>query len=473
MQGAISLSPSLIEEFAAIVGSQHALTDPDTQLPYLREPRNQWEGCSSLVLRPSSTDEVSRILALAHAHKVPIVPQSGNTGLVGGQTPINGEIVLSLARMKRVRELDPDGFSMTVEAGLTLQEAQQAAISVDRFFPLALPSQGSCQIGGNLSSNAGGVAVLAYGNARALTLGLEVVLADGRVWNGLNALKKDNTGYSLKDLFIGAEGTLGVITAAVLRLFPRPADCATAFVALASLEAARPLFVSAQAQASACLTAFEFMPRLALDFVFKHSTGARDPFSEPHPWYALIELSASPQDGNLERVLMEVLETGMTDGTVVDARIAASLAQTQDFWRLREAISEAQRPEGGSIKHDVSVPIAQIPMFVRRANDVAQQICPGIRPVPFGHFGDGNLHYNLSQPVGMDRPAFEALREQIMGSIHALTVEMRGSISAEHGIGQLKRGDLAKFKDPVGLDLMRRVKAALDPDFLLNPGKVL
>ncbi|MDX2201991.1 MAG: FAD-binding oxidoreductase [Hyphomicrobiaceae bacterium] len=468
-----TLSPDLIQAFAAIVGPAHALVDQDAQLPYLREMRDQWTGRSSLVLRPASTDEVARIMALAHAHRIPVVPQSGNTGLVGGQVPLDGEILLSLSRMKRVRALDPVGFTMTVEAGLTLEAAQAAALSVDRFFPLALPSQGSCQIGGNLSTNAGGVAVLAYGNARAFVLGLEVVLADGRIWHGLNALKKDNTGYALKDLFVGAEGTLGIITAAVLRLYPRPAETVTALAALPSIEAARTLFVAAQHRAGSGLTAFEFMPRIVVDFVLRHVPGTRDPFAAPHPWYALMELSGSDADGGSERTLTDLLEAALAEGTAIDARIAASLAQARDFWKLREAVSEAQKPEGGSIKHDVSVPVAAIPEFVARANAAVEAVCPGARPLAFGHFGDGNVHYNIAQPLGMERARFEALRETVMHRVHQIVVEMQGSISAEHGIGLLKRHELAEFKDPVALDLMRRIKAALDPDGILNPGKVL
>ncbi len=468
-----TLPASLIAAFAEIVGPAHALTDPDAQLPYLREWRDLWDGRSALVLRPASTQEVSRIMALAHANDIAVVPQSGNTGLVGGQTPMRGEILLSLSRMKQVRAIDAAGFTMTVEAGLTLQEAQDAAERAGRFFPLTLPSQGSCQIGGNLSTNAGGVGVLAYGNARSLVLGLEVVLADGRIWNGLTALKKDNTGYDLKDLFVGAEGTLGIITAAVLRLFPRPAEVGCAMIALPSIEAARTLFVAAQEAAGATLTAFEFMPRIVFDFVLAHVPGTRDPFSVSHPWYVLMEISGAKSDGSAERTLSEILEAGAGAGTVTDARIAASLGQARDFWKLREAVSEAQKPEGGNIKHDISVPIAAIPQFVACANAAVESICPGARPLAFGHFGDGNVHYNIAQPLGMERAQFEALREAIMHRVHSLVVEMKGSISAEHGIGQLKRAELAEFKDPVALDLMRAIKAALDPKGLLNPGKVL
>ena len=469
----ITLTPEQIAAFTEIVGPAHALTDPEAQISYLREMRDLYQGRSALVLRPGSVAEVSRILVLANAQRIPVVPQSGNTGLVGGQTPMRGEIVLSLARLKAVRAVDAIGCTMTVEAGLTLEEAQRVAEAAGRLFPLALPSQGSCQIGGNIGTNAGGVGVLAYGNTRQLVLGLEVVLADGRVWNGLNALKKDNTGYDLKDLFIGSEGTLGVVTAAVLKLFPRPAEVATAMVALPSILAARDLFGLAQDTAGSQLTAFEFMPRIVFDFVLKHAQPARDPFETAHPWYVLMEVSGAKPDGAAERILGEILESGMERAGIIDARLAQSLGQARDFWKLREAVSEAQKPEGGNIKHDVSVPVARIPEFVAEANAAVTEICAGARHLAFGHFGDGNVHYNIAQPVGMDRARFEALRGTIMHRVHGIVTRMGGSISAEHGIGQLKREELIEFKTPVALDLMHRIKAAFDPSGILNPGKVL
>src|SRR6185503_16713218 len=361
-------------------------TDPDLQLPYLREWRDMYEGRASIVLRPGTTEEVSKILALAHEHGIPVVPQAGNTGLVGGQTPMHGEILLSVGRLKRVRALDPVGYTMTVEAGLTLAEAQAAADGVDRLFPLSLPSEGSCQIGGNLGTNAGGVAVLAYGNARQLVLGLEVVLADGRVWHGLKGLKKDNTGYDLKDLFIGSEGTLGIITAAVLKLFPKPAEKATAFVALIDPDKALALFGLAQDRAGHTLTAFEVMSDIVLDLVSKHVPGARDPFPTKHPWYALLETSGLKADGAAERLLTEALQEAAERDLIADAAVASSLAQARDFWRLRESYSEAQKPEGGNIKNDISVPIAKIPEFIARANAAVERVCPGARPVPLAHF---------------------------------------------------------------------------------------
>jgi FAD/FMN-containing dehydrogenase len=432
-----------------------------------------YRGRASAVVRPGSTEEVSKVLALANEHRIPVVPQAGNTGLVGAQIPIGGEIVLSVGRLKRVRVVDPQGFTMMVEAGLTLAEAQTVADDVNRLFPLSLPSEGTCQIGGNLGTNAGGVGVLAYGNARQLVLGLEVVLADGRVWNGLNALKKDNTGYDLKDLFIGSEGTLGVITAAVLKLFPRPAEKATAFVGLSGLDSALALFNLAQETAGPSFTAFEVMPHLVLDIIVRHVAGARRPFAAPHPWYALLETSGLKADGTAERVLTDALTAASERGIIDDAVIASSLGQARDFWRLRESYSEAQKPVGASVKNDVSVPVAAIPEFIRRADAAVERICPGARPLPISHFGDGNVHYNIAQPEGMASDRFMGLWDDIVHAVHETVLGLNGSISAEHGIGVMKREELAQVKGDVAMDLMRKIKAAFDPKGILNPGKVL
>jgi FAD/FMN-containing dehydrogenase len=344
---------------------------------------------------------------------------------------------------------------------------------VDRLFPLSLPSEGTCQIGGNLGTNAGGVGVLAYGNARQLVLGLEVVLADGRVWNGLNALKKDNTGYDLKDLFIGSEGTLGVITAAVLKLFPRPAEKATAFVGLSGPDSALALFNLAQETAGPSFTAFEVMPHLVLDIIVRHVAGARRPFAAPHPWYALLETSGLKADGTAERVLTDALTAASERGIIDDAVIASSLGQARDFWRLRESYSEAQKPVGASVKNDVSVPVAAIPEFIRRADAAVERICPGARPLPISHFGDGNVHYNIAQPEGMASDRFMGLWDDIVHAVHETVLGLNGSISAEHGIGVMKREELAQVKGDVAMDLMRKIKAAFDPKGILNPGKVL
>jgi FAD/FMN-containing dehydrogenase len=469
-----ALSPDLVSRFAAIVGPQHALTDPDQQLPYVREMRDMYDGRASIVLRPGSTEEVAQVLALANEHAIPVVPQAGNTGLVGGQIPMGGEILLSVSRLKRVRAVDAAGFTMTVEAGLTLAEAQRAADDANRLFPLSLPSEGTCQIGGNLGTNAGGVGVLAYGNTRQMVLGLEVVLADGRVWNGLNRLKKDNTGYDLKDLFIGSEGTLGVITAAVLKLFPKPAEKATAFVALPDLDSALALFSLGQEIAGASFTAFEVMKHIVLDTIVKHARGARNPFpGAQHPWYALLETSGLKADGSAERLLTDTLLTASERGIIADAVVAGSLGQARDFWFVRESYSEAQKPLGGSVKNDVSVPVALIPEFIRRADAAVERICPGARPIPISHFGDGNVHYNISQPEGMDKARYMALWADIVHAVHDVVLSLNGSISAEHGIGQMKVAELAQVKGAVAMDLMRGIKKAFDPKGILNPGKVL
>jgi FAD/FMN-containing dehydrogenase len=468
-------SRELIARFAAIVGPAHALAEPEDQARYLTEWRDTWIGRAPLVLRPGSTEEVARILRLAHDTGTPVVPQGGNTGLVGGQIPDESgtEIVISLERMSKVRSIDAAGYSMVVEAGLTLLEAQQAAEKADRYFALSLPSEGSARIGGNLSTNAGGVNVLAYGNARAQVLGLEVVLADGRVWDGLRALKKDNTGYDLKDLFIGAEGTLGIITAAVLKLHPRPRETATAFVAFAEIEQAIALFGLAQEHAGQSLTAFEVMSRYTLEVVLRHTRGTRDPFASAAPWYVLLEVSGLKQDGaalvTLERLLAEALDKGI----IADANVATSLAQAKELWRIRESVSEAQKPEGGTIKHDISVPVPRVPEFIRRADALIERLCTGARPISVGHIGDGNIHYNVAQPAQMDKQAFLARWDEISDAVHGLVVEMGGSISAEHGIGRLKREAMARIKSEVELDMMRAIKAALDPKGIMNPGKVL
>jgi FAD/FMN-containing dehydrogenase len=470
---ASALPPEIIARFAAIVGREHALTDPDQQLPYLREWRDKYEGRSTLVLRPSSTEEVSRVLRLAHDLNLAVVPQAGNTGLVGGQIPHRGEIVVSVARLNRVRHVDPAGTSMTVEAGLTLADVQTAAEKAGRLFPLSLPSEGSCRIGGNLGTNAGGIGVLAYGNTRQLVLGLEVVLADGRVWNGLKALKKDNTGYDLKDLFIGSEGTLGIITAAVLKLFPPPAEKVTAFASMPQIESALELFSLASDDAGPALTAFEFIHRYPLDIVLRNMPGTRDPFPSQYPWYVLLEISGLKADGAAQTIMERVLEQAAEKGLIIDATIASSLTQARDFWKLREAVSEAQKGEGGVIKHDISVAVSRIPEFVHKANALVERLCPGARPIALGHFGDGNVHYNVAQPLDMAKEEFLVRWDEIMEAVHRLAADMDGSISAEHGIGYMKRDELTRFKSEVELDLMRRIKTALDPKNILNPGKVV
>jgi FAD/FMN-containing dehydrogenase len=468
------MSAPVIEALAGIVGAKNVITDAEAMVPYLKEPRGLFNGKAQAVVRPGSVAEVSALMKWASETGATVVPQGGNTGMVGGQVPVaeGKEIILSLQRLDRIRSVDASGDTMTVEAGVILQKAQEAAEAAGRLFPLSLASEGSCTVGGNLSSNAGGTAVIAYGNARELCLGLEVVLADGRVWNGLRQLRKDNTGYDLKNLFIGSEGTLGIITAAVLKLFPLPAARATAFLAVPDPEAALALLNKAKASAGGTLTTFEIMPRIGLDFVVRHASGARDPLSEPSPWYVLMEVSAQAEVGltdAVEAFLGEALEEGL----VTDAVLAGSLGQRADLWKLREMLSEVQTHEGGSIKHDVSVPLQATPEFLKRAIAKVEEMVPGCRPVPFGHLGDGNIHFNVSQPVGADKAAYLAGWGAMNEAVHAIVTELKGSISAEHGIGRLKRSLLPGVKDPVELDLMRTMKAALDPKGVLNPGAVL
>ena len=468
-------SQKTIDGFVRIVGEDHAIRDADAMAPYLVECRDRYRGNSALVLKPATTDEVAAILSLANETGTAIVPQGGNTGLVGGQIPFESghEVLVCLERLNRVRGIDLEGNTMTVEAGLVLAKAQSVASSADRLFPLSLASEGSCQIGGVLATNAGGMAVITYGNARDLALGLEVVLADGRVWNGLRALRKDNSGYDLRDLFIGSEGTLGIITAAVLRLFPKPAETVTVFVGLDQLERAPLFFSRASDHAGAALTAFEIMPRIGIEFVLKHGNDTRDPLPSPHPWYILFELTSPRAGDTLIPIAESLLEAGVEGGEIQEAVVASSLKQATELWRLRELMSEVQRAEGGSIKHDVAVPVARVPELIVRANQLVELMIPGARPVPFGHLGDGNIHYNVSQPPGMERAIFLSQWDALNAAVHEIVLDLGGTISAEHGIGRLKRDLLAHAKQPVELELMRRIKAAFDPNNILNPGKVL
>src|SRR6478752_3733435 len=470
-----SPSQETIDAFVRIVGEENAIRDEDAMAPYLVEWRHRYRGKAALVLRPGETEQVSAILKRANETRTAIVPQGGNTGLVGGQIPFESghEVLVALECLNRVRNIDLASNTMTVAAGLVLALAQQVAASAGRLFPLSLASEGSCQIGGVLATNAGGTAVLAYGCARDLALGLEVVLADGTVWNGLKSLRKDNSGYDLKDLFIGSEGTLGIITAAVLRLFPKPAATVTAIAGVSRLETAPSLFARLYAGAGPMLTGIEIVPRIGLDFVLRHVPGTRDPLSSAHDWYVLFELS-SPREGAglmplAERLLSEAVEAG----EIADAVVAGSLTQAQELWRLREMMSEAQKHEGGSIKHDIAVSVAKVPEFIARANQLVELMIPGARPVPFGHLGDGNIHYNVSQPPSMDRAVFLANWETLNAAVHEIVLDLGGSISAEHGIGRLKRDLLRHAKQPLELEMMRKIKAVFDPNGILNPGKLL
>jgi FAD/FMN-containing dehydrogenase len=465
------LSPESVAAFRAIVGDKYAVTDAADIAPYLTEERGLFHGRSPLVLRPGSTAEVSAICKLATEHRIALVPQGGNTGLVGGQTAHHGEVVISLRRLDKIREVDAASNTMTCEAGVVLQIAQQKAAEADRLFPLSLGAEGSCTIGGNLSTNAGGTGALAYGVAREMALGLEVVLADGRVLNTLSKLKKDNTGYDLRNLFIGAEGTLGIITAATLKLFPKPRAIETAYVGLKSPADALKLLSISQSMAAGSLTSFELLADIAVDFSIRHGIDIRDPLTSKHRWYVLMELSSSRDDAR--DALEAILAQGMEDGIVDDAVIAANLSQRAAFWKLRDEMSAAQKPEGGSIKHDISVPVAAVPAFIAEADAAVVKLIPGSRPVPFGHLGDGNIHYNVSQPIGANAADFLARWHEVNAVVFAIVMRMGGSISAEHGIGVLKRDELPDVKDKVAISLMRGIKALLDPLGIMNPGKVL
>ncbi len=466
---------ALLDRFAAIVGDQNALRDPADIDPYLHEPRGLFHGTAPIVLKPATVEEVAAILALASETATPIVPQAGNTGHTGGQVPLDGQsqIVVSVSRLNRIRGIDLKGNTMTVEAGCILANVQQAARDADRLFPLSLGSEGSCEIGGNLGSNAGGTAVLAYGNMRHLCLGLEVVLPTGEIWNGLRSLKKDNTGYDLRDLFIGAEGTLGIITAAVLKLFPTPAGKQVAIAGLKDPARALTLFGMATDRCGPALTGFELMPRIGMEFTTKHIPGNRDPLAEPHPWYVLIDISSGQSEEAAQQLMEALLESAFEVELIDDAVIAQSDSQCDAFWRLREEMSSAQKPEGMSIKHDVSVPISSIPEFLEKADAAVLKAEPEGRIVAFGHMGDGNIHYNISQPKGGSAEAHLARRHEINGIVYDIALALGGSISAEHGIGQLKRDLLAEVRPAIEIELMRRIKRAFDPANIMNPGKVV
>lgn len=464
-----------LARFAKIVGEKYALRADADKQPYLVEWRDMYRGASPLVLRPGRVEEVSAILALASDKRVGIVPQGGNTGLVGAQTPspAGDQIVLSLGRMNRVLDVDAAGNTLTAEAGCTLQQLQEAADAADRLFPLSLGAEGTCQIGGNISTNAGGVAVLAYGNTRDLVLGIEAVLADGRVWNGLKRLRKDNTGYDLKHLFIGGEGTLGIVTKAVLKLFPKPVSRETAMVGVASPADAVALLRRAQAAFGGGVTSFELISRIAIEFIVRHAQDARDPLQDAHPWYVLMEVSSGEPSKNVRPRLEDMLAAAMEAGEARDAILPASQAQAKELWHMRAILSEMQKFEGGSIKHDVSVPVHAVPAFIDEADTAVTDLVPGARPVAFGHLGDGNIHYNVSQPVGADMDTYMAGYDRMNEVVHTIVAKHDGSISAEHGIGILKRDLLPGVKAPLELELMRSIKRAFDPNGILNPGKLL
>jgi len=462
----------ILSRLKTAAGAGGWIDDAASIAPHLVEWRERFRGATSLVLQPSSVASVQEIVRVCAETGTPIVPQGGNTGLVGGQIPNadGSEVVLSLKRLRQIRDVDATANTMTLDAGVVLAEVQVAAEAAGRLFPLSLASEGSATIGGLISTNAGGTGVLAYGNMRELVLGIEAVLPDGSLWNGLGGLRKDNTGFDLKQLFIGGEGTLGVVTAATLRLFPRPSAIETAIVAVRDVEAAVRLLNFAQGHAGT-VTAFELIPRLGLEFVLRHVPGTRDPLERSYPWYVLIDVSlkSADQAGAVETLLSDAA----SDGLIVDGAVAQSGAQRDAFWKLRDALSEAQKPEGGSLKHDVSVPISAIPRFIEEASRAVVATVAGARPVPFGHLGDGNIHFNISQPVGGDKAAFLSRIDDVARVVHDMVHAFEGSISAEHGIGQAKIDEITRYKSPVALEAMRAVKRALDPRGIMNPGKVV
>jgi D-lactate dehydrogenase (cytochrome) len=450
-------------------------TDADAMAPYLAEQRGLYRGAALAVALPQDTAAVSALVRACARLDLALVPQGGNTGLCGGAVAQDAarQVVVSLERLDRIRNVDPANFTLTAEAGCIVQRVREAAAAENRLFPLSFGADASARLGGALSTNAGGTNVLRYGNARELTLGLEVVLADGQVWDGLTALRKDNTGYDLKHLFIGAEGTLGIITAAVVKLFPLPRETVTAWLACPSVEACLAVFGRLRDASGDAVTGCELVSRTALDFVLRHLPGARDPLGAVAPWYLLVELTSSSASASLAAALEAVLEQCLDRGEVCDAAVATGARQAADFWRLREGVAEVQRREGASIKNDVAVPVSAVPAFVAEASAAVQAACPGLRVCVFGHIGDGNLHFNLSQPPQHTAQQFLAQWDRLTGLVNTVVARHRGSISAEHGIGLLKRDALAQHEPAMGIDLMRRVKAALDPQDRLNPGKLL
>jgi FAD/FMN-containing dehydrogenase len=466
---------TLLDAIRAVVGDRGILTETSDTAPYSEDWRRLYQGRTSAVVRPGTTEELAAVVKLCAASGTPIVPQGGNTSMVGGAVPNEdgSELILSTVRLNRIRDLDPADMTLTIEAGVTLKAAQMAAAEQECLLPLSISSEGTAQIGGVLAVNAGGNNTVRYGNARDLVLGLEVVLPDGTIWNGLRRLRKDNTGYCLRQLFVGSEGTLGIITAAVLKLVPQPKEIAVALCGVDSPDAALSLFTRFQAHDAASISAFELMSGLGMSFVLKHIPGAVLPLESPAPFYALVELASPRPNAGLRGMLEDILETALGDGIVQDAAIAESDAQRAAIWRLREEHSEGQKREGASVKNDVSVPVSKVPAFIRKATAACEALLPGVRVVPFGHMGDGNIHFNLEQPVGSEAAWFLAQDHAIMDAVNEIVREYDGSFSAEHGIGKLKPYMMPDWRGGAELALMQRIKVAIDPDGIMNPGKVL
>lgn len=461
----------LIEKLKKIVGEKGWIDDPDALEPHLSEWRDTFHGKTAIMLSPDSTEQVSAVVKACAAAKVAIVPQGGNTGLCGGAIPdeTGDQVLLSLSRMNRIRTVSASDYSMVVEAGCILADVQAAAAAAKRLFPLSLAPEGSCQIGGNLSTNAGGTNVVRYGTAREQVLGLEVVLANGDIWDGLRTLRKDNSGYDIKQMFLGAEGTLGIITAAALRLFPPVEEVQTAFIGIDRPQAAVDLFAELRHRLSDQLQAFEIIPERALRFVLKHIPGTRRPLNDIHPWYVLVETAGRGSTRLVEEQLIAAIEEGLARDIV----IAKNTSEKDQMWRIRHSISEAQKREGASLKHDVSVPVSEVGEFILAAESAVSRLLPECRVVAFGHIGDGNVHFNISQPKNMQAAAFIGERETIAATVYDVVDRFHGSISAEHGIGSLKREELVRRRSATEISVMKTIKAALDPDNLLNPGKVL
>lgn len=468
-------STELLSQFAAIVGVANCLGKNDDKTHYTHENRGYVIGDTPLVLKPKNRDEVVEILKLANATQTSIVPQGGHTGHMGGGVPIAGtqSIVVSTERMNNIIELDLEANTLTLEAGVILENVQNLAADNNRLFPLSLGAQGSCMIGGNISTNAGGTGVLAYGNMRDLVMGIEVVLPSGEVWDGLNKLRKNNTGYDLKNLFIGAEGTLGIITAAVLKLHPKPIGREVAWAGFSSPSAALEFFQLAKSSAGNQLTAFELVPRIGIEYLTRHFDHIKDPLNDPYPWYGLIEISSVRSAQDARELMEDIFAQGIEQDIVLDGVLASNLKQQQDFWQMREFLPSTQRMEGASIAHDISVPIGRIPELIADGEKRVTDIVPGARMLAFGHMGDGNIHFNFSNPIGMDGVEYLKFRPQVNEAVHQYVVELGGSISAEHGIGLFKRETLALVKSDVEMAMMRQIKTAFDPNNIMNPGKVL
>ncbi|WP_428410093.1 FAD-binding oxidoreductase [Hyphococcus sp.] len=466
-----SPSKDKLDAIRTIVGPKGVYEGADAA-PFLSEWRGRWPGEAALIVAPASTEEVAAVVKYCSDNDIAITPQGGNTGLVGGQIPFGDEILLSLKRMRKIRAIEPLNNTMIVDAGVTLAEAQEAAKEAGRLFPLSIGSEGTCQIGGVISTNAGGVNVLRYGNTRDLVLGLEAVTPSGEIWNGLKRLRKDNTGYDLKQLLIGGEGTLGIVTGAVLKLFPLPAEKVTICAGLNSAEDAVKLLSLAQGSTGGMVSSFELMARLCIDLVLKHIPQTRDPLAERHPWYVLAEFSSGQKSG-LRDIVEAMLGDALEHGLIADAVIAENETHAHDFWRIRHSISEAINGEGLGARHDVSVATSDIPAFMEKADAAVLKIAPGARFVAFGHIGDGNVHYDIVGPEGSAPDSLEPVRLQIESAVYDVIGDFSGSISAEHGVGRHRRDTLAKRKSAVELEMMRAIKKALDPKGIMNPGKML